>query len=164
VEVKALLVEGAGRVHLVPRLVTDAVVDAGQGNFGKRHGSSVLLPSTVTGEERSGVVLSRDESVSGVTICADDSCSDGAVLLVLVDLGVLDSNGALLDSLVVYSCDVLNLKGNILYGVAMAFEVSIDLLQELSVRLGDWFIVGEVSFRSQRRGEDEADIVVLNHI
>ncbi|KAI6751814.1 hypothetical protein HG531_006510 [Fusarium graminearum] len=122
-----------GRVHLVPRLVSDTVVDADQGNFRKSHSSTVLLPGTVTGEERSGVVLSRDQSMGGVTICADDSCRDAAVLLVLADLGVLDSDGTLLDSLVVDSLDVLDLKGDILYGVTMSFEMSVHLLKKLSV-------------------------------
>jgi hypothetical protein len=124
----------------------------------------VLLPGSVAREEGSSIVLTGDEGMGGVAICANDGCGDGAMLLVLANLGVLNSNSTLLNRLVIYSVDILNLKGNILHGVAMAFEMSVHLLEKLSVRLGDRFIVWEMSFRSQRRGEDEADIVVLNDI
>lgn len=128
VEGEALLVEGAGRDHLVPVLVADAVVDASQGDgwLGDRRG--LLVVDAETGEEGTGVVVAGDEGVGGISICADDGRGDGAMLDVLGDLGSLDSNGTLFDGLVVYAFHIVDFKGYILDGIAVLLKVSMDLL------------------------------------
>lgn len=163
VEGQALLVKSTSRDHFVPRLVADAVVDAGKGHVGHRHGRGALFAGAEAGQEWSSVAPAVDESVSSIAVGADDSGSDGAVVI-LGGGWALDGDGALSHGLVVYGLDVVNLKGHVLDGIAVSLEVSVNLLQELPLRIRDGLIFREVSLRSQGRREDEADAIVADDI
>lgn len=82
VEGEALLVEGASRDHLVPVLVADAVVDAGEfdGRHLDRGGGG--LGGAEARKEGACVVGAGDEGVRGVAVGTDHGCRDMAVLLV----------------------------------------------------------------------------------
>lgn len=163
VEGEALLVKGTGRNHLVPRLVSDAVVDADEGHVGHLHGGSALVTSAESGEERPSVASAVDECVCGITICADDGRGDGAVVI-LGGGWALDGDGAFGHSLVIDARDVVNLKGNVLDGITVPLKVSMHGLQESPVRVGDGLIRREVGLRSNGRREDEANAIVGDDI
>ena len=165
VEVEALLVKGTGLGHLVPALVTDAVVDADQGNSGSNDVGGGGLAGAEAGEEVASEVLAVDEGVGGVAVGVDDGGGDGAVLLVDDGLGGLHGDGvAIGNGAVVDGLDVVYLKGNVLDGVAVAFLVSVHLLEEGLLLSGDGLIFGKVLGGADGGGEDEADVVVGDNV
>ena len=114
VEVKHLLVPAGNGLHLAIGLVTDDVIDVKK--LGDRHQSVKRLSLGVVleaGEEGTGVVHALDEGVDGVTVGLNTSSDDGTVL-VGEGLGGFDGSGTALDSLVVDTCGVINMEGDIL--------------------------------------------------
>ena len=164
VEGEALLVEGAGGNHVVPVLVADAVVDAGQGHVGELDRGRRRGGGAEAGQEGPVVVSTGDEGVGGVAVGADDGGADTAVHLIRESGGLLNNVGASGDGLVEDTIHVVDLEGYVLDGVAVLLEVLVALLEELAVGIRDRLLLGEVLLGADGGGENEADIGVANDV
>lgn len=90
VESEALFVKVAGRVHRVPVLVADAVVDGGEANWGEVGvGGFGEGDASIAGEKgaAAGVGGSLDEGVGGVAVCSDGCEKHGAFIVRAFDTG-----------------------------------------------------------------------------
>lgn len=122
----------ANTVHLIPVLVTDAVVDTVQIYTGQILGDrvfgSVLRP--IPGQERSRIRLALQKGVGGLSIRLDSRNPNVPVLIFEAawrrhNLGTVGHGG------LIYCVDGVNFEGDVLDAVTVLFEVLVDLAELL---------------------------------
>ncbi len=127
VEREAALVEVAGGHHLVPVLVADAVVDAHEVDGRQRHRARRRVARHEPRQEHPRISPSRDERVRRVAVRANDGCHDIAIFALATGHArrlygdgdaVGPGYGAVVDGL-----DIVDVKGDVLDGIAVALEV-----------------------------------------
>ncbi|MNY22783.1 hypothetical protein D3C86_1564220 [compost metagenome] len=142
VEVEHALVELDPGVHLVPAHVAHHVVDVLEAD----RGAAEALAGLVAGQEDAGVVGALDEGVDGVAVGRHAGEHDAAVGVGALG-GLHDAGGATRNRLVVGEAGVVDDDGDVLDAVPVRLDV-----------LGDRMIGGE------GRGQDEADLALLEHV
>ena len=127
VEVQHLFVPLSDGLHFAIGLVSDAMVDREQVNWGQ-HGVQFLLEvvGLESWEEGSLVVSSLHESVDGITVGLD-RCGNHTSELVFSGLGLVDGRGSSLDALGIDSNGIVDGKRNIFDTVTVLGVVGLEL-------------------------------------
>jgi hypothetical protein len=117
-------------IHLIPILISNAVVNPLEMNTRQEFSHGILSPrlKTIPRQESTMILAALNKSMRRLTISLNSSDLDSSTLI-LKGTRLRDRLGAILNGSIINSIDIVNLEGNVLHGVAMLLKVGVNLTQ-----------------------------------